>query len=135
VALYYSVGRRHRHHSYGGGGAAPRSKGILHADIDAKNYPDADIILSGHNHQKLVLPIVCYKRSYRGKITHHTRYWVKTGNYKRNDRLPLIGGWHVEKKFDPTPLGGYFLTIEAKRNRSGDDRPTVLVEADIKDAK
>ena len=37
----------HYHHGYGGG--AKRSKGILGADIDQKDFPDADIIVRGHD--------------------------------------------------------------------------------------
>jgi len=119
---------------HGGGGNAPRSKGILHADIDVKNYPDANMIVSGHNHQKGYWPIVCYRRSELGKITHETKYWVKTGTYKRNDHLPLIGGWAVEKKFDPTPKGGFFLNLRMNRHNKSEGK-TLTVEAELIDAK
>lgn len=98
---------------HGGGGNAPRSKGILHADLDIKNYPDADIFFSGHNHQKGYWPIVCYRRAKTtGLIKYQTKYWVKTGTYKRKENRPLMGGWEDEKKFDPTPLGGYYLNLK-----------------------
>jgi|GEM_PF-1049439 len=120
---------------HGGGGNAPRSKGILHADMDAKNYPDADLIISGHNHQKGHWPLVCYRRhANSGKIVFQTRYWVKTGTYKRNEDSPLIGGWEVEKKFDPTPLGGYFLDLEYKRE-TVDGKSKVSIIDTLIDAK
>lgn len=79
---------------HGGGGNAQRSKGILHADIDMENYPDCQLFISGHNHQKGYWPMVCYRRHMSGEIRYQTRYWMKTGTYKRTDK-PLIGGWEV----------------------------------------
>ena len=119
---------------HGGGGNSPRSKGILHADIDAKNYPDAQMIISGHNHQKGYWPLVCYRRHSTGKIIHETRQWVKTGTYKRNESTTLMGGWEVEKKFDPTPLGGYYLNLKMVRKNEGSKR-TIYVEETLIDAK
>jgi len=119
---------------HGGGGNAPRSKGILHADMDAKNYPDANMIISGHNHQKGHWPLVCYRRHVTGRIVHQTRYWVKTGTYKRNEDGPLIGGWEVEKKFDPTPLGGYFLDLDVCTNKK-EGKQKIWIEETLIDAK
>jgi hypothetical protein len=82
-----------------------------------------------------VLPLVCYRRAGQsGKIYHSTKYWVKTGNYKRNDRLPLIGGWHVEKKFDPTPIGGYFLNLKVEHDVRAQEKPSISVLASVIEA-
>jgi hypothetical protein len=100
------------HHGYGGN--APRSKGILRSQMDALNWSDADIIVSGHDHNKLHDFNVVYKRNiFSGKIDHITKDWIKLGNYKRNDQNPGIGGWAVEKGFMPKPIGGYFCELHA----------------------
>jgi UDP-2,3-diacylglucosamine pyrophosphatase LpxH len=46
-----AVSKVHYHHGYGGN--APRSKGVLAVDIDQMQFPDADIIVRGHTHQKV----------------------------------------------------------------------------------
>lgn len=119
---------------HGKGGNAPRSKGILHMDIDFKNYPDSNLFVSGHNHQKGLWPSVCYRRKTSGKIIHDTRYWLKTGTYKRNESHTLMGGWEVEKGFDPTPLGGYYLNLELMRIWK-DGKETLMLEDTFIDAK
>lgn len=103
------------HHGYGGN--SPRSKGIMKSQLDAMMWPDAEVFLSGHDHNKLHDFNTCMKRAQNGEIKHVKKHWIKTGNYKRNDRLPGVGGWAVEKGFMPKPLGGYFIELTQSRDR------------------
>ena len=105
------------HHGYGGN--SPRSKGILKSQMDTMVWSDADIIVSGHDHNKLHDFNICYKRNPKtGEIQHVKKHWLKLGNYKRNEKNPGVGGWAVEKGFMPKPLGGYYMEIEFKRDAS-----------------
>lgn len=110
---------------HGGGGNAQRSKGILHSQLDAMVYSDADIIVSGHDHNKLHDPSnVSYNCDNKGNIKFRQIDWLKLGSYKRNEIDPLMGGWEVEKKFMPKEMGGYFIEFNCivKGNNYGIER-------------
>lgn len=98
-----------QHYHHGSGGNAPRSKGILSADIDQKKFPDADIITRGHDHQKWHLPTTVQRLSHSYQAQDKTVHHVRTGSYK------MLGdgfaGWAVEKGFDRPRLGGWWMTI------------------------
>ena len=100
----------HFHHGYGGN--APRSKGVLNADIDQKEWPDADIIVSGHTHQKWHLPISVERINEKGFIREATVHHLKLGSYKMLDRF---AGWEVEKGFAQPRLGGWWMGFEGQR--------------------
>ena len=108
---YNSTNRLAYHH--GGGGNASRSKGILHSQIDAMMYSDADVIVSGHDHNKLHDPSnVSFSCDAKGNIKHRRIDWIKLGSYKRDDETPLMGGYEVEKKYTPKAMGGYFMEFK-----------------------
>jgi hypothetical protein len=100
----------HFHHGYGG--AAPRSKGVLNADIDQKEWPDADIIVSGHTHQKWHLPVSVERINQYHAVSEGTVHHVKLGSYKKLNRL---AGWEVEKGFHQPRLGGWWLDVQHTR--------------------
>lgn len=121
------------HHGYGGN--APRSKGIMRSQMDALVWSDADIFCSGHDHNKLHDFNICYKRDNNtGKIKHVKKHWIKTGNYKRNEDKPGVGGWAVEKGFIPKPIGGYFMNLKEKTLKSKGQQ-TVDIEVTIYEAQ
>jgi UDP-2,3-diacylglucosamine pyrophosphatase LpxH len=101
----------HFHHGYGG--AAPRSKGVLNADIDQKEWPDADIIVSGHTHQKWHLPVTVERINQGYNTYEETVHHVKLGSYKKLNRL---AGWEVEKGFHQPRLGGWWLDVKHRRH-------------------
>lgn len=108
----------HFHHGYGGN--APRSKGVLNVDIDQKEWPDADIIVSGHTHQKWYVPVAVERingvlRTYEASVHH-----LKLGSYKQLDRF---AGWEVEKGFAQPRLGGWWMTLSIVRHRKDGSRP------------
>lgn len=105
----------HYHHGYGGN--AKRSKGMLDAQIATFQYPDADIIFRGHDHNKFHDPSNVKYRFNRThcSITKATTHYVKTGSYKDGIGDGL-GGWEVQKGFAPTRLGGWFIDFQAKIN-------------------
>jgi hypothetical protein len=105
---------------HGSGGNAPRSKGILSADIDQKDSPDADLITKGHDHNKWSFPSVVERVNKFGTITNQTVWHLRTGSYQA---LPEYG-WAKEKKFGHPSLGGWFvnLTLRRKNTETGKTR-------------
>lgn len=94
----------HYHHGYGGN--APRSKGILSADIDSSRFPDVDIMLRGHDHQKWHLPMTVERISRKMEVNKSTVHHIRCGSYK------MLGdgysGWETEKGFAQPRLGGWW---------------------------
>lgn len=116
------------HHGHGG---AKRSKGVLNSQLDFMKYRDADIIVSGHCHNKIHDPSnVGYYLDQTYNIRHRDIDWLKLGSYKRNDKNPGIGGWTVEKGFLPTKMGGWFCTLNTVNN-SGN----IIINTEIREAK
>ena len=100
----------HYHHGYGGG--AKRSKGILGADIDQKDFPDADFILRGHDHQKWHLPVTVDRINHQCKLEQRTVHHLRLGSYKKlGDRY---AGWATEKNFATPRLGGWWARIQER---------------------
>jgi UDP-2,3-diacylglucosamine pyrophosphatase LpxH len=104
----------HFHHGYGG--AAPRSKGVLNVDLDQKEFSDADIIVSGHTHQKWHVPISRERISVKMHLYVDTCHHLKLGSYKKLERF---AGWEVEKGFSQPRLGGWWLELNKRRIRGG----------------
>jgi len=100
----------HFHHGYGGN--APRSKGVLNVDLDQKEWPDADLIVSGHTHQKWHVPITVERITPKLNTFEDTVHHLKLGSYKKLDRF---AGWEVEKGFQQPRLGGWWMDAELRR--------------------
>ena len=98
----------HFHHGFGGN--APRSKGVMRVDIDSANYPDADLIVRGHTHQKWAVQRQQRRLSQGGKYYKKKTLHVQLGSYKDGYGLGLKG-WEVEKEFSETVLGSYLFEI------------------------
>lgn len=121
VLLYY-------HH--GAGGNAMRSKDVLRSQIDSFKVPQADIIVSGHTHNKIHDPSnvrMHLKKNY--EIEFKSMDWIKTGSYKRDDVTPGVGGWEVEKDFLPTKMGGWFIDFNYKFSHKDSWIERTVVEA------
>lgn len=102
----------HYHHGYGGG--AKRSKGILGADIDQKDFPDADFILRGHDHQKWHLPVTVDRITQAMNLEQRTVHHLRLGSYKKlGDRY---AGWATEKNFATPRLGGWWATVQERQD-------------------
>lgn len=102
--------RQHYHHGHGGN--APRSKGVLRVDIQMKNYPDADIITRGHDHNKWHIPSMVERLKGQGMKMRRMKkkvHNIQTGSYKKLGDA----GWAVEKGFAEPTLGGYWTTLTA----------------------
>ncbi len=93
-------------HGYGGGG--PVTKDVIQANRKAVYLPDADIVVSGHTHDRNIFPIEQIRLTDTGREIQHTQYHVKTGGYK-NEFLEIDQGFAVEKGIPPKTVGGYWI--------------------------
>lgn len=102
-----------RYH-HGKGGTAKRSKGILYAQLDAMEYPDANMIVSGHDHNKIYDPSNVRKRlSHKNdRVYQDTVHWIKLGSYAHS---PENDGYVVEKGYMAKRLGGWFIDFDYVR--------------------
>lgn len=101
-------------YNHGKGGNAKRSKGILYSQMDAMEYPDANLIVSGHDHNKIYDPSNVRRRfcNQTGRTYKDTVHWLKTGSYKKSSD---DFGWEVEKGFMGKRMGGWFVDLEYVR--------------------
>lgn len=106
------------HHGYGGGG--PVTKGVIQTNRKAIYLPDADIVVTGHVHERWALDLS------RERIKANGVPYI---DYQRHIQLPTYkeeylkhGGWHVERGAPPKPLGGCWLDmfVEGKELKISD---------------
>ena len=119
--------RVHWHHGYEGG---RRSKGALAFDLDRARW-DADVYVSGHNHEKMVYPTTRERVDQNGAVTLDKVLHVQLGTYKAKDPDHQGSGWAVEKKFTDANLGCYILHFKAGRKA----RPFINVKAEELDSE
>ena len=113
------------HHGYGGN--AKRSKGVLNADLDIGQNPWADIITSGHDHQKWHLPYMVKDLDDKNNKWRKRKVDIlKTGSYKKKSEG---FGWEVEKNFNEPTLGGYFIKYKYKHEETTKLLTTEIIEA------
>lgn len=118
------------YYHHGAGGNAARSKDVLRSQIDAFKVPDADVIVSGHTHNKIHDPSnVKMTLTQDNQIKFKSMDWIKTGSYKRDDRTPGYGGWEVQKDFLPTKMGGWFLDFNVRYEEKNRELIRTVVEA------
>ena len=98
------------HHGHGN---AERSKGMLQIDVDAGQWPSADIIMKGHDHFSWHFPKAVERVSY-GKgvanIYQDTQHHLRLGGYK-DDIKDGYAGWAVERNFNRRALGGWWMEL------------------------
>lgn len=97
-------------HHHGYGGSAKRSKGVLNVDLDSQQFPFVDVHFSGHTHQKWMVPSISHQLNRMYEIKEKKQFHVKGGSYKKT--LGKNMGWEVEKGFNPTPQGGWWINAK-----------------------
>lgn len=92
---------------HGSGGGAKRSKGILNADILVAQNSWADIIISGHDHNKWYLPYTVNSLNHKGNEWVERKIDIlRLGSYKKKAKT---FGWEIEKDFNEPTLGGWMI--------------------------
>jgi hypothetical protein len=95
-------------HGYGGGG--PVTQDTIQAQRQNAYVDGADIMLSGHVHQRWVQEnMKVYLDSY-GEVKQRSSWYVKTSTYKE-EYGSGVGGWHVGTGKPPKPLGAWWLKL------------------------
>ena len=98
------------HYHHGSGGNARRSKGVLGVDLDSQQFPDADIIVRGHDHNKWHVPVTRDRISDMGVEHQDIQHHLRLGSYKKLERM---GDWATMKGFNTPTLGGWWLRLYA----------------------
>ena len=103
------------YYDHGSGGSAPVTRGVIKTNRRAVMLPDADIVLSGHIHERWIVEVPRIRLHKNYSVTQQSQIHVSTGTYKKED---LTKGWGAEKGFGPPALGGCWLDLWAERVRS-----------------
>lgn len=102
---------------HGSGGAPQKTEGALEIEGDKAKFPNADIIMKGHNHFKWHNPgQTRYWLNKNYKIEKKVQHHVRLGTYKESK---FTDGWEVEKGFKPTPVGAYFVEYSVRKIAQG----------------
>lgn len=96
------------HHGYGGGG--PVTKDVIQASRRSVYLPDADILVSGHTHDRWIFPIQRVRLNKGGQQQLQEQLHIKLGTYK--DEFSGGNGWAVERGMPPKSMGGVWMTAE-----------------------
>lgn len=105
------------HHGYGGGG--PVTKDVIQASRKAVYLPDAEVIVSGHTHDRNIFPIARVHLQQSGRQVISEQIHCKLGTYK--DEYSDGNGWAIEKGMPPKPLGGVWMNIEHQRKGNAEN--------------
>lgn len=121
--------RIHYHHGFGGN--AKRSKGMLDVQIESMKYPDAHILVRGHTHQKWYDPSTARMRvTPKGKIYKDKIKYIQSGSYV-DGIAEGKAGWAVEKNFNPTDIGGWFVDFKLKKSNDTQQIITQIIETPV----
>ena len=113
-----NVARRAMHYHHGFGGSAKESKGVMAVNKEVRKYPDAHYLVRGHTHQKWYDPSTSRERLDRnGRVHMDCIKYLQLGSYKNG--ATSTDGWEVQKNFDPTKMGGWWM--EHHLGREGSD--------------
>ena len=112
------------HYHHGAGGGAKRSKGVLDVDLLMSQHPHADIIITGHDHNKWHVPVTIDTMNVdRNKWIQKKIHVLRLGSYKKKSRTQ---GWEVEKNFNVPTLGGWRVDFRVTTKNGGGKTLRVL---------
>ncbi len=103
------------YYDHGSGGSAPVTRGVIKTNRRAVMLPDADVVISGHIHERWIVEVPRIKLLRNYKTDQRSQLHASSGTYKKED---LSEGWAAEKGFGPAALGGLWLDIWRSRDRS-----------------
>jgi len=114
----------HLHHGYGGGGEVTR--GMIDNSRTRSQYM-ANIYVSGHVHRRNYDENVMTTVTQKGRVRQIVQYFLRCGSYKNE-----TNGWHAAQGGAGRPMGGWWVTMELDRDRTGGDdvcMPRIKIEA------
>ena len=93
---------------HGSGGSSPVTKGAIGQQRAATMYPDADIVVMGHIHQRQATVFSQETLTQSGKVMRRDQLHLRCPSYLDSYGEGLEG-WGVEKGMPPAPVGGWWL--------------------------
>ena len=93
---------------HGAWSGASKSTGQKYFNI----FPQAQIVLNGHNHERSIISHPAYNISANGTQTIQSRWALQTGTYK--EEFKGGSGFAVEKIVMPKSLGGLWLRLRPR---------------------
>lgn len=99
-------------HGYGGGG--PVTKDTIQAQRQQAYIEGADILWSGHVHERWCQEHVKQSITDLGETKQRSIWYVKSGTFKE-EYSSGKGGWHVATGKPPKPLGAWWLKLTFDR--------------------
>jgi len=107
-----SVNLRYTH---GAGGNAPVTKGTIQSNRRAVIYPDANIVISGHDHNQWMMPIPRLRINDAGREYRDEQLHLQIPSYK-DEITGQVDGYAVERQHAPKPLGAWWLRFWWEKN-------------------
>ena len=99
------------HYDHGAGGGGPVTKGVIQTNRRAVYLPDADIVVSGHIHERWEMTLVRDRLSSNGRSFQDYQTHISLPTYKEEYR-DGFGGWHVRRGAPPKPIGATWLVFK-----------------------
>jgi hypothetical protein len=97
------------HHGAWGGVV---TKGVMGGGRYAAIFPDADVIVNGHNHERTIVSHPAYRLNQIGEVRVESRLHLQTGTYK--EEFKGGSGFAIEKIVMPKSLGGIWLKLRPR---------------------
>jgi hypothetical protein len=97
------------HYSHGHGGGGPVTKGVIQTNRKAVYLPDADMVISGHVHERWQLELMRLRVG-RSAIYHDSQLHVLLPTYKEEFK-DGFSGWHAQRGAPPKPIGAAWMRL------------------------
>lgn len=104
------------HHGYGGGG--PVTRGTIQTNRRAVYLPDADIIVTGHIHERWVMEVTRERINQQGRTYMDEQMHVNLPTYK-DEYSGHKNGWHHERGGPPKPIGAVWMLLSYTSRQKG----------------
>ena len=108
------------HYYHGAGGGGPVTRGVISDQRMLAMSENYDLIWQGHVHELYhhINPVHRYDRISKNISIRHV-HQLRTATYKEEWDEGYIG-FHVERGRPPKPLGGYWMTLNIRRDNKSD---------------
>jgi hypothetical protein len=139
IVFYFVVHQTHRQrivlkYHHGKSTRAEVTRGVIDTNRMSVMFPDADIVVSGHDHNSWVVPIERERINQSGNVIQRLQHHVRTPGYKRVWGDDSNIGFDVEKG-SPKPNGcvwiRFYYNKSRRQNREGQRRIDFDIMQDV----
>lgn len=121
---------------HGSGGGGEVTKGVMEAQRMGSTIGNADIVVTGHVHERWQVELVREEVDQNGRIRLKPRTHLKLGSYKMDYRLDGEPTWHMQRPGGtPKPLGGAFIRFYCEKVDRGIEWEVRSAPVDYRDLK